>query len=235
MTIHTLRALKDNFVYAIVQDSRCAVVDPGEAAPVEDFLKSRNLDLTHVLLTHHHPDHVAGAPELARARPDLQVWCSRHDRARIPFATVTARNRMPLWDQTVRVLEIPGHTLGHIAYHLPDSRIVFVGDTLFSAGCGRLFEGTPAQMFQSMAKLKALPQDTRIYFGHEYTVRNLEFVARHFPDWPYRDYLTDSQAKLARHESTTPTTLKQELEFNPFLKARTVKEFAEWRELRNSW
>ena len=236
MTVETLRAHKDNFIYALVEGHECAVIDPGEAQPVLAFLNSRGLKLTHILCTHHHWDHVNGIPEILKQFP-VPVWCSAHDQDRVPGQPAAVSGIQILFGREVHVLEVPGHTLGQIAYYIPDLRAVFPGDTLFSAGCGRLFEGSPQQMFSSMKKLATLPADTRVYFGHEYTLNNLKFVeANAAADQDsLRAYQTECLRKIQADQDTTPSTLATELEVNPFLKARDVAEFTKWRELRDLW
>lgn len=237
LQVHPLRALKDNFIYALTDgQGRCAVIDPGESAPVAHFLKGHNLRLTHILCTHHHHDHVGGVADLV-AQYGCEVAGSAKDieLKRIPHATITVSEKQPLqmWDRTVEILEVPGHTLGQICYFLREEKALFPGDTLFSAGCGRLFEGTPAQMFASLKKIKDLPSDTQIFFGHEYTLRNLEFVLQEDRRPEVMAYKTQVEEKIARGEDTTPTLLKTELQVNPFLRAQDVAEFARWRETRN--
>jgi hydroxyacylglutathione hydrolase len=237
--VHTLRALKDNFSYVLNDGaSSCAVVDPGEAAPVLDFLRRHSWRLSHILCTHHHPDHVQGVPELLQHFPAAEVWTSAYDFQRIAGATraVQEAQTLTLFEQPLKALEVPGHTLGQVAYWLPNLQALFPGDTLFSCGCGRLFEGSPAQMFASMNKLRQLPADTQIYFGHEYTVRNVQFVLKEGgPNAKLAQYLEQCEHKLSAGQDTTPSLLGTELQFNPFLKAKNVAEFADWRERRNHW
>ncbi len=238
MNIHTLSALKDNFIYVLSHKDQCAVVDPGEAAPVLRFLEHKKLALTHILLTHHHPDHIGGVADLVRGR-DVQIWASEYDRERIPGVTHPVREGRAetLFGEPVEILEVPGHTLGQVCYYLPKSSALFVGDTLFSGGCGRLFEGTAEQMFTSLQKIKRLPVATRIYFGHEYTLRNLEFIKQqsgHISEDLFR-YEQQCRNRLSKGEPTTPTTLAQELKINPFITSETVETFREWRSARDGW
>jgi hydroxyacylglutathione hydrolase len=239
LSIHTLAALKDNFVYVLVDDAKktAAVIDPGEAPPVEAFLLREKLKLTDILCTHHHLDHIGGVAAL-KAHHHCEVVCSDSDRPRIAPATTSVHEGEPfrLWEHVLTILAMPGHTLGQIAYYLPDEKAIFVGDTLFSAGCGRLFEGTPEQMFNSLAKLKALPPATKIYFGHEYTLNNLDFVLAHEPKIEaVRQYREEVAANLAAGDFSTPTTLARELKVNPFLWSPDIVSFTRWREARNQW
>jgi hydroxyacylglutathione hydrolase len=236
MKITTLAALKDNFIYLLERGSEAVVVDPGEAEPVLEVLHQRGLHLTHILCTHHHADHVGGVHELV-GEFACEVWSSDLDRPRIHGATRSVREDEPLTllNQDVKVLAVPGHTRGQISYWWPQSQALFSGDTLFSCGCGRLFEGTPEEMFASLQKLGALPPETRVYFGHEYTLRNIDFVLRHTPSDDLRRYREECERKLAGGEPTSPTTIARERTLNPFLSAPDVHEFAHWRELRNHW
>lgn len=144
---------------------------------------------------------------------------------------------LELFGEELNVLEIPGHTQGQIAYHLPKQNALFPGDTLFSAGCGRLFEGTPEQMFESLQKIKCLPASTQIYFGHEYTLRNLEFLKHNLPSIPEDvfEYEQHCKRKLHDGEPTSPTSLAQELKINPFIYSKTPEEFRDWRAARDKW
>lgn len=235
--VHTLRALKDNFIYVLINpDGRCAVVDPGESSPVIELLRSENLRLTHVLCTHHHHDHIDGAATL-REKSGCEVVCSTFDRPRISAATVAVDETtgFNLWERPIQILEMPGHTLGQIAYYAEPEQALFTGDTLFSGGCGRLFEGTPAQMFDSLAKLKRLPRATKVYFGHEYTLRNLDFIMTREPRPEVDAYRRRCAERVAQGEVTTPSTLATELDINPFLRASDVASFTEWRTARNTY
>lgn len=239
MTVDILPALKDNYIYMLRGAGECAAVDPGEAAPVFRYLEEKGCRLTHILCTHHHWDHIDGVSELAQ-KTRCEVWASAYDQDRIPFATRGFEDdeTFTLYDQKGRTLGIPGHTLGHMAFYFAQKPMLFPGDTLFSAGCGRLFEGTYEQMFESLGKLKALPKTTLIYFGHEYTVRNLEFVRSRWPQPqpPILDrYFKESTERRHGGQPTTPSSMALELEINPFLRASTLDEFRSWREARNSW
>lgn len=234
--LHVSRALTDNFVYAFTSGSECCILDPGEAAPVEKFLDEKSLKLSRILLTHHHWDHVDGVPELAR-RWKCEVWASSVDVPRVSGATTAAPETFELFGEKVRVLSVPGHTQGQIAYYFENRGEIFVGDTLFSAGCGRLKEGTPAQLHESLRRLKRLPSSTKIYFGHEYTLRNLDFV-EHYQGAPAEDlnsYRDECKKRIAQGQPTTPTTCATELKINPFLRSKDLAEFTRWRELRDTW
>jgi hydroxyacylglutathione hydrolase len=237
MKIHVLTALKDNFVFVLEANGLAAVIDPGEAAPVEEFLRQHDLKLTHILCTHHHHDHIGGVVELSKNRK-LEVLCFESDRSRIAGSTRGLKDgeEFSLLGETLRVLHIPGHTQGQVAYYFTGH--VFVGDTLFSCGCGRLFEGTPEQMWSSLRRLRELPNETRIYFGHEYTLRNIEFLKTNNDGLNLTEldrYQVQVDKLLESGLPTVPTTVEQELKVNPFFKAPDVKSLAKWRELRDTW
>lgn len=218
MRIIPLPAFRDNYIWMLHDGRHAVAVDPGEAAPVEAFLAAQGLRLAAILVTHHHADHVGGIGELLAGRK-LPVFGPA--RESIPGRTVPLaegdRVELPELGLELSVLEVPGHTLGHIAYLAPG--ILLCGDTLFSAGCGRLFEGSAAQLQASLAKLAALPAETRVYCTHEYTLANLAFSVRVEQDNPERDeYLAWCRAQRARNEPTLPSTIGRERLVNPFLR-----------------
>lgn len=240
-------AFSDNYIWMIhgLRDrTRVAVVDPGEAAPVVGALESRGLTLGAILVTHHHYDHVGGVAELKR-RYRVEVIGPADET--IPECSRSVRGgervRVEAIDAEFAVMDIPGHTLGHIAYFCPPrpaqrgegrgegrTGALFCGDTLFSAGCGRLFEGTPEQMTRSLSSLQALPTETRVFCGHEYTVNNLRFARAVEPDnVSARDYLETARGLRAKGQPTLPSTMALEIEVNPFLRCRqpTVQKSAE--------
>jgi hydroxyacylglutathione hydrolase len=226
LTVHPVRAFQDNYVWTLVANGNAAVVDPGEAGPVLAFLRAHKLNLTAILNTHHHADHVGGNAELLEHYP-VPVYGPYDDR--IP--TVSDRVRegdsftLPGFNLKLSVLEIPAHTRTHIAFH--GGGMVFCGDTLFACGCGRLFEGTPAQMHTALAKLAKLPGDTRVYCGHEYTVSNIKFACAVEPGNAQLAKWSKTAAALrARDEPTLPSTIALELRANPFMRC-TVPEVVE--------
>src|SRR5688572_11205929 len=173
-------ALKDNYIWLLRRRGsvHCAVVDPGDAAPVLEYLRSANLQLTDILITHHHADHTAGTPGLKQAFPASRVYGPSREAAHLLEHRLEhgAKLRLPELDVEFEVLDIPGHTLGHIAYYCNTQSLLFCGDTLFSVGCGRLFEGTAEQMYASLQRLAGLPGETAVYCGHEYTMKNIAFA-----------------------------------------------------------
>lgn len=226
-----VRAFQDNYIWLIRGNSRTevAVVDPGDAAPVLDFLQHQDLVPAAVLCTHHHADHVGGAERLRRTY-DVPVYGPANE----AIASVTHPLRegdmvtLPSLELGFRIVEIPGHTRGHIAF--VGDGLLFCGDTLFSAGCGRLFEGTAEQMHRSLSRLAALPESTAVYCGHEYTLANLRFALAVEPD---NDdtlaYRREAEALRARGAPTLPSTIGRERRVNPFLRAAApaVKAAAE--------
>lgn len=239
LRVHILPALKDNYIYALVNENggECAVVDPGDAAIVNAFLAKTGCHLKHILCTHHHWDHTDGAKTLAD-RHHAPIWCSESDVARISGANRPVQEGVhyDLLGEKMEILAIPGHTLGQIGFWFPDMKALFAGDTLFSCGCGRLFEGTHEQMFTSLQKIKRLPPETKLYFGHEYTVRNADFILSLEPEnSAVREHRERAQEQVSRGEPTSPGRLDVELNVNPFLSAPTVDEFRRWREARNTY
>lgn len=211
-------AFKDNYVWTLRRGSKAAVVDPGDARPVLEYLARESLELSAILATHHHADHVGGIAELRRKYP-VPAYGPRHE----PIPTVTHpvsggdRVTLDALEVTFEVIDIPGHTRAHIAYY--GAGALFCGDTLFACGCGRLFEGTPEQMYASLGKLRALPDDTRIYCGHEYTLANIAF-ARQVEPLNKSLELREQQARRLREagKPTLPSTLGDEKATNPFLR-----------------
>lgn len=227
-----VKAFSDNYIWVIHGlRRRCdvAVVDPGDAAPVLEALGEQQLELRTILVTHHHADHVGGVVALRR-QYDVPVIGPGAE-------TIPARSRgvtggdhvaLPELNLEFEVLDIPGHTRGHIAFYGHGS--LFCGDTLFSAGCGRLFEGTPAQMQRSLATLRSLPGETRVYCGHEYTLNNLRFALTVEPgNGAAREYLETAKQLRSGDEPTLPSTLSLEIAVNPFLRwdEPTVQKSAE--------
>lgn len=213
-----LRAFADNYIWTIRDAGHAAVVDPGDAQPVLDYLAREKLRLVAILNTHHHADHVGGNAALLE-KTKVPVY-GPHDE-RIAEVSVRLadgqRFTLPHFNIEMETLEIPGHTRSHIAFH--GDGLLFCGDTLFAAGCGRLFEGTPRQMHDSLTRLARLPDATRVYCGHEYTLSNLRFARAVEPDNPRLPELeTRMQALRARDQPTLPSTIAQEKATNPFLR-----------------
>jgi hydroxyacylglutathione hydrolase len=214
--------LQDNYSYLIIDEdeSLAAVVDVAEVEPVLAAARKEGVTVTTVLSTHHHFDHVGGNEEIANRIP-VRIYGNADDAERIPRLTDGVRegDTVRFGRLSAQVLFIPAHTSGHIAYHFAREQAVFTGDTLFAAGCGRLFEGDPAQMMKSLGKLNALPEDTKVYCGHEYTVKNLEFASALEPsNAAIADKLAWAKSRRAQGQATVPSTLASERATNPFLR-----------------
>ncbi|MGB0919969.1 MAG: hydroxyacylglutathione hydrolase [Alphaproteobacteria bacterium] len=222
LVIELIPALSDNYLFLAYDRAEgvCAIIDPADADPVEARLQERGLKLTHILNTHHHMDHV-GANLTLKDRHGLTIVGPAADRDRIPGIDVALSDGETylLGSHEAKVFDVPGHTRGHIAYWFAADHAAFVGDTLFALGCGRLFEGTPKQMWASLNKLMALPPDTKVYCAHEYTQSNAAFALTVDPD----NEVLQARARAIteareRGEPTVPTTIGIELETNPFLR-----------------
>ncbi len=227
MRIEIVPCLRDNYAYLLSasRSAQALVVDPSEAQPIEAALRERKLELVAILNTHHHYDHVGGNAELVRRHPGLRVYGHSSDRGRIPEQThfVDHGDSFDIAGLLFSVMHIPGHTSGAIAYSCEDA--VFTGDTLFAAGCGRLFEGTPQDMFESLnEKLALLPDETRVFCGHEYTATNLRFAATLEPSNAAISEKAKRVAELrALGRPTVPSTLADERATNPFMRTGSAE------------
>jgi len=245
ITVFSIPALKDNYIHVIksANSPHVLIVDPSEAQPVCDFLTQHNLTPDGVIITHHHHDHVGGNLEL-KQKFNIPIFCSEYDFARVPGATHRlADNSTWQWhDQNVRIYATPGHTLGAICFHFTDAGLLFTGDTLFTLGCGRLFEGTATQLYSSFQRIKHLPPTTQVYCGHEYGLQNqafAQFIAKTATDL-YSPAQIEALSSWAQHfksrgSQSVPSQLSDELALNPFLKARNPAEFGRFRLLKDEF
>jgi hydroxyacylglutathione hydrolase len=219
MEVVVVPCLYDNYSYLIINGKQAAVVDPSEAWPVMNVIDERELELSAVLCTHHHNDHIGGLPDLLDEYGSLDVYGFFQDRKRIPLINQPLQDneQFPVCGLEAAVIHTPGHTSTHIVFHVEDH--LFVGDTLFGAGCGRLFEGTPEQMVQSLDRIIACGNQVSVFFGHEYTELNLRFAAQVDPTNPAIGKRAERVAEIRREDRpSAPSTLKEELETNPFLR-----------------
>lgn len=231
--ITAISAFKDNYIWCMRQDNLALLVDPGDATAAQQYLNQQQLQLAVILITHHHPDHTGGITELKRNWPEAIVYAPALEREKIPYADIWLHDNdsveLTHFDVTFEVLHLPGHTLGHIAYY--SAPVLFCGDTLFNAGCGRLFEGTAQQMWQSLSRILSLADQTLIYATHEYTLANLEFARWADPDnkdLPH--YQTWCQQQREQQQPTLPTTLAVQRQINPFLRAEHVGLQHRWQQ-----
>ena len=218
LAIHAVPAFKDNYIWVLEDGANAVAVDPGDDEPVRKFLERTGLQLAAVLATHHHADHVGGLPALAQ-RWKCPTFGPAHEVAARLDRRLAEGDRITVPGLGIELgtLDIPGHTAGHIA--LFGDGMVFCGDTLFTCGCGRLFEGTPPQMVESLAKLARLPRDTRVYCGHEYTLANIRFAEAVEPgNRALAQRKARDAARRDRGEPTVPSTIAEELATNPFLR-----------------
>lgn len=232
-----IACLADNYAFLIEANGNAVVIDPSEAAPVIKELERKGLKLTGIWNTHHHWDHVGGNRELKK-RYSCKVVGSWNDRYRVPEVDETYDDGESFFFEGLKVdvIAIPGHTIGAIAFYVPQIKSVFTGDTLFILGCGRLFEGTPAQMWESLGRLTSLPKDTLIYCGHEYTRQNAVFARTINPeDEALRVRILELEHKLNNLQFSVPGTIASELLTNPFLTAGSPERFAELRRLKDQF
>ena len=231
--------LSDNYVWLVHEpvSGETMVVDPAVAAPVMEAADARGWRITQIWNTHWHPDHTGGNAEI-KAATGCTITGPAAEAARIPTLDrhVGEGDRVRLGAVEAEVLEVPAHTAGHIAYHFASEHVLFIGDTLFAMGCGRLFEGTADQMFANMQRLSALPEDTQVYCAHEYTLSNGRYALAAEPDnQAIATRMTLVEAARQRGEATVPTTIGLERATNPFMRARDVAELAERRAAKDAF
>tara|TARA_B110001454_G_scaffold166518_1_gene156388 strand:- start:305 stop:1024 length:720 start_codon:yes stop_codon:yes gene_type:complete len=239
MKIKIIPCLKDNYSYLIIDEKKniACVVDPSESNPIIEYLEENKVNLKFILNTHHHYDHVGGNKKL-KEKYSASVIGFKGDKDRIPEIDILL-NDQEIWkyeDFEAKIIHIPGHTLGHICFYFYNNKSVFTGDTLFSLGCGRIFEGTYSQMYESLKKIKKLPDDTKIFCGHEYTLNNSKFCLKHDQNnESLKNKIIQIQKKLQNGLPTIPSTIKEELETNIFLRSENVKTFSKLRDLKDNF
>ena len=239
MKIQIIPCLHDNYSYLVIDEKNniaCAI-DPSEAKPIIKYLEKKNINLKYILNTHHHYDHVGGNQELKK-KYNARVIGYRGDKDRIPEID-TLVDDQEIWKREsfeAKIIHIPGHTLGHICFYFFNEEAAFTGDTLFSLGCGKIFEGSYEQMFNSLMKIKALPLKTKIYCGHEYTKQNAKFCITHDKNNEnLKNKIKIINKKLENNLPTIPSTIREELDCNIFLRSNKVETFSKLRDLKDNF
>ena len=239
MIVEIIPCLQDNYSYLIIDETNnnACVIDPSEAKPVIDLVERKKINLKYILNTHHHYDHIGGNEELKKKYNSIVVGY-KDDAERIPGINVLVENNQ-VWKNDnfeAKIIHIPGHTTGHISFHFFNEKLIFTGDTLFSLGCGKIFEGTYQEMFESLNKIKSLPADTKIYCGHEYTLQNSKFCIKHDSEnTNLQNKILEIAKKHEKAQPTIPSTLKDEIECNIFLRAKNVESFSKLRDLKDNF
>jgi hydroxyacylglutathione hydrolase len=239
MQVEIIPCLKDNYSYLIIDNNNksACVVDPSEATPIINFLKNKDINLKYILNTHHHYDHIGGNEDLKKKFGSIVVGFKK-DSKRIPGIDIFLEDNQ-IWEADnfkAKIIHIPGHTTGHICFYFFQEKLAFTGDTLFSLGCGRIFEGTYEQMYESLNKIKSLPKETKIYCGHEYTLSNSKFCVKNDPDNQNLEKKIKQIKKLISNGlPTIPTTIKEELDCNIFLRAKNLESFSKLRDLKDNF
>ena len=239
MNIEIIKCLKDNYSYLIIDEktkSAC-VVDPSEAKPIINYIEKHKIYLKFILNTHHHYDHVGGNKDLKK-KYNAKVIGFEGDKDRIPEIDICLKDRETWKNKNFefKIFHIPGHTSGHICFNFFKEKLLFTGDTLFSLGCGRIFEGTYEQMFNSLELIKSFSLETKIYCGHEYTLKNSDFCSIHDKEnSKLTEKIKSIKEKLNKGLPTIPSTLKEELETNIFLKCNSIENFSKLRDLKDNF
>jgi hydroxyacylglutathione hydrolase len=239
MKIQIIPCLQDNYSYLIIDEvnNTACVIDPSEADPIIKYLENNKIELKFILNTHHHYDHVGGNKKL-KQKYGASVVGYKEDKERIPEIDILLSDQETWVSKNfeAKIICIPGHTLGHICFYFYKEKSVFTGDTLFSLGCGRIFEGTYSQMFNSLMKLKELPQNTKIFCGHEYTKQNSNFcIANDKNNENLKAKINDIEVKIKSGLPTIPSTIKDELECNIFLRSNNIETFSKLRDLKDNF
>ncbi|MBO8222451.1 hydroxyacylglutathione hydrolase [Prochlorococcus marinus str. XMU1401] len=234
-----LRVLSDNVIWLLVKDKSVVVIDPSVHEPVVRYINENNFHLEAILQTHHHSDHIGGTKSLIEKWPNVKVIASSKEKKRIPFQNVSVEDgeTLNILGEEVKIIEVLGHTNSHIAFFLNgEDPVLFIGDTLFSGGCGRIFEGTYQQMYSSLERIKSLPKNTLIYCAHEYTKENILWALNLKPkDQDIKNKLSEVEKKLSLNELTIPFLLDEEMKINLFLRAKNLEEFTFLRANKDLW
>ena len=240
--IQPITVLQDNIVWVWVHNCNAVVVDPSISSPIKQWLLNKNLSLTAILQTHHHEDHIGGTRKLIETWQNAKVIASKKELKRIPFQTFSVNNNdiFHLFDSQIKVIEVHGHTDNHIAFYISKKNakynILFPGDTIFGAGCGRLLEGTASQMFESLNKINSLPGSTKIYSAHEYTENNLKWaLSLDTNNISIIERLKLVQLKRQKGIPSLPSTISEERKTNLFLRAKNVDELTFLRKHKDNW
>ena len=238
MLVETIKCLEDNFSYILIdQNKNACVIDPSESAPIINFVEKNNIKIKYILNTHHHYDHIGGNKEIKK-KYNAKIAAYKNDLHRIPDVDISLKNNQ-IWTAEnfkSKIIHIPGHTNGHICFFFEKEKIAFTGDTLFSLGCGRIFEGTYEEMYSSLKKLKELPKETKIYCGHEYTLKNSEFCLKYDKNNKrLQKKINEIKNKVNNNIPTVPSTIDDEIACNIFLRAKTLGEFSKLRDLKDNF
>ena len=239
MEVEIISCLKDNYSYLVIDkgNNSACIVDPSESEPIIEVIEKKKVNLKFILNTHHHYDHVGGN-EILKKKFGAKIIAFKDDKNRIPFVDILLEDN-EIWKNLnfeFKVFHIPGHTSGHICFYFYKDNIVFSGDTLFSLGCGRIFEGTYEQMYYSLNKFKELPKETKVYCGHEYTLQNSVFCATYDKNNDeLNKKILEVKSKRDRNLPTIPSTIGEELACNIFLRAKNLKDFSKLRDLKDNF
>jgi len=239
MKIKIIKCLQDNYSYILIDEKSnyACVIDPSESKPIINYIEENNIKLKFILNTHHHFDHVGGNKDLKKMYNSKVIGFEK-DKDRIPEIDIFLSNE-EIWKNEnfeAKIYHIPGHTSGHICYHFYNQNILFTGDTLFSLGCGRIFEGTYEQMFSSLKLIKSFPKKTKIFCGHEYTLKNSDFCLKYDSNnSALKDKILSVKNYLEKGLTSMPTTLEEELRCNIFLKSEDIETFSKLRDLKDNF
>ncbi len=239
MRIEIIPCLQDNYSYLIIDENNnsACVIDPSEADPIISFVENNNIKLQYILNTHHHFDHIGGNKELKK-KFGSTVLGFKGDSHRIPEIDILLEDNQ-IWEAQnfiAKIIHIPGHTLGHICFYFFNEKLIFTGDTLFSLGCGKIFEGTYKQMYDSLNKIKSLPKETKVYCGHEYTLNNSRFCIKHDSEnLELKKKVSNISKKIKNGLPTIPSTIKEELDCNIFLRTEDLESFSKLRDLKDNF